>query len=77
MRRRDKDKVQKDIKTGKQLLLLLSTHPSWSKWITPRFKALSRNARADLLNLARKSLPELLPFMSHERHVREAGDLEL
>jgi hypothetical protein len=61
----------------KQLLLFPSTHSSWSEWITPRFEALSRNARADLLNLARMSLPELLPFISHERHAREAGDLEL
>ena len=76
MRRRDKDKVQKDIMTGKQLLLFLSTHSSWREWITPRFEALSRNARANLLNLARKSLPELLPLVSPERHAHDVGDLD-
>ena len=29
-----------------------------------------------MLNLARKSLPELLPLISHERDAHEAGDLE-
>jgi hypothetical protein len=76
-RRRDPRKAEKDILTGRELLLFLNEQPVWRASITPRFQSLSRNRKADLVNLARRRIPELLSLTSETQQTSKADDLEL
>lgn len=76
-RRRDPRKAEKDILTGRELLLFLNEQPIWRASITPRFQSLSRNRKADLVNLARRGIPELLLLTSESQQTRKADDLKL
>ncbi len=76
-RRRDSRKAEKDILTGRELVLFLNDHPVWRASITPRFQSLSRNTKADLVNIAHKRVPELRLMTSEDKPTREAADLEL
>ena len=76
-RRRDSRKAEKDILTGRELVLFLNDHPVWRASITQRFQSLSRNSKADLVNLAHKRVPELRLLTSEGQQTREAADLEL
>jgi hypothetical protein len=75
-RRRDSRKAEKDILTGRELLLFLNDHPVWRASITPRFQSLSRNSKADLIRLAHQRVPELRALTSEDQQTREAADLE-
>ena len=62
---------------GRELLLFLNEQPVWRASITPRFQSLSRNRKADLVNLARRRIPELLLLTSESQQTRKADDLKL
>ena len=65
-RRIIKEKAEKDLLTGRELLSFLIDRPEWRKSIAKHYHALPRNRKADLVKIAQKHVPEVLPLLGRD-----------